>query len=264
MRERECNGLDRPVLAAWCRRIAPMTKMQAFWSWPRNWQFARVDLQFPIRVCLAGPLMPLMPSAAPDRQSIPLASPRRQLTLFDSTSIIVGIIIGTSIFSSMPDIAGNLPSLGWLVGVWVVGAIFCLVGSLCYAELATAYPKEGGDYAFLTEAFGRKLGFLFAWAQFWIVRPSSVGAGLCVCRLCQSALPASGPLSTTVGLRGRRRGGAQRHQPAGRACGEVDAEPARLGQIRWSAGHGGRGRVFLRGGGNRRPPLRQNSIWELH
>ena len=41
--------------------------------------------------------------------------------------------------------------------------------------MATAYPKAGGDYVFLTEAFGRKLGFLFAWSQFWIVRPGSLG-----------------------------------------------------------------------------------------
>ena len=61
------------------------------------------------------------------------------------------------------------------MGVWVIGAVFSLIGALCYAELATAYPKEGGDYVFLTEAFGRKIGFIFAWAQFWIVRPGSVG-----------------------------------------------------------------------------------------
>ena len=61
------------------------------------------------------------------------------------------------------------------MGVWVIGAVFSLIGALCYAELATAYPKEGGDYVFLTEAFGRKIGFLFAWAQFWIVRPGSIG-----------------------------------------------------------------------------------------
>ena len=48
-------------------------------------------------------------------------------------------------------------------------------GALCYAELANAYPKEGGDYVYLTRALGAKLGFLFAWAQFWIVRPGSIG-----------------------------------------------------------------------------------------
>ncbi|MGO9108307.1 MAG: APC family permease [Thermoguttaceae bacterium] len=116
-----------------------------------------------------------MPLVAPDKQSPVPASPRQHLTLLDSTSIIVGIIIGSSIFRSTPLIAGQVPNIGWLVGVWVIGAVFSLIGALCYAELATAYPKEGGDYVFLTEAFGRKIGFLFAWAQFWIVRPGSIG-----------------------------------------------------------------------------------------
>ena len=52
-----------------------------------------------------------------------------------------------------------------------LGGLLSLVGALCYAELATAYPQEGGDYVYLTRGLGRKVGFLFAWAQFWIVRP---------------------------------------------------------------------------------------------
>ncbi len=110
----------------------------------------------------------------PEKQSLQ-AAPRQHLTLLDSTSIIVGIIIGSSIYVSTPFIANLVPNLGWLVAVWVIGAVFMLIGSVCYAELATAYPREGGDYAFLTEAFGRRIGFLFAWAQFWIVRPGSIG-----------------------------------------------------------------------------------------
>ena len=116
-----------------------------------------------------------MPLLTPTKHSPFHAFPHRHLTLLDSTSIIVGIIIGSSIFRSTPLIAGQVPNIGWLVGVWVIGAIFSLIGAVCYAELATAFPKEGGDYVFLTEAFGRKIGFLFAWAQFWIVRPGSVG-----------------------------------------------------------------------------------------
>ncbi len=110
-----------------------------------------------------------------DPQSSTAASPHRRLSLLDSTSIIVGIIIGSTIYLSSPLIAAQVPSVAWLVGVWVIGAVFSLIGALCYAELATAFPKEGGDYVFLTEAFGRKIGFLFAWAHFWIVRPGSVG-----------------------------------------------------------------------------------------
>lgn len=113
--------------------------------------------------------MPHQPSA--DR-----AAPRRQLTLFDSTSIIVGIIIGSGMYRTAPVIAQNVPSGAALLGVWLVGGAFALLGSLCYAELATALPEEGGDYRFLTRAYGRPVGFLFAWCELWMVRPGSIGS----------------------------------------------------------------------------------------
>ena len=111
-------------------------------------------------------------SALPENR----ASPHQHLSLWDSSSIIVGIIIGSSIYCSVPLIARQAPSVGWLVVLWVIGAVFTVIGSLCYAEMGTAYPKTGGDYVFLTEAFGRKLGFVYAWMQFWIIRPGSVGS----------------------------------------------------------------------------------------
>jgi basic amino acid/polyamine antiporter, APA family len=116
------------------------------------------------------------PSSDPSGKRPAPAAPHRHLTLFDSTSIIVGIIIGSTIYRSAPLIASQVPNVGWLLGVWVIGGAFSLIGALCYAELATAYPREGGDYVFLTEAFGKPIGFLFAWTQFWIVRPGSIGA----------------------------------------------------------------------------------------
>ena len=111
-------------------------------------------------------------SALPENR----ASPHQHLSLWDSSSIIVGIIIGSSIYCSVPLIARQAPSVGWLVALWVIGAVFTVIGALCYAEMGTAYPKTGGDYVFLTEAFGRKLGFVYAWMQFWIIRPGSVGS----------------------------------------------------------------------------------------
>jgi basic amino acid/polyamine antiporter, APA family len=104
------------------------------------------------------------------------AVPRRQLTLFDSTSIIVGIIIAAGIYRSSPTVAALAPNVSSLLGVWLLGGFLSLVGALCYAELATAYPYEGGDYVYLTKAFGRPAGFLFGWSQLWIVRPGSIGA----------------------------------------------------------------------------------------
>ena len=139
-----------------------------------------------------------------------------------------------------------------------------LIGALCYAELATAYPKEGGDYVFLTEAFGRKIGFLFAWAQFWIVRPGSDRhAGLCLRRLRQPALPAEGRLSAPVDLCRGGRGRAQRHQLAWRACGQVDAELADPGQVPGLAGHHRGGHEFFRcrDGRGRAAGRDSRSIW---
>ena len=116
------------------------------------------------------------PQSVPSPQTSTPAAPKRQLTLFDSTSIIVGIIIGAGIYESTPLIAKNVPDLGGLLLAWLLGGFCSLVGALCYAELATAYPKAGGDYVYLTRAFGRQIGFLFAWAQLWVVRPGSIGA----------------------------------------------------------------------------------------
>lgn len=115
------------------------------------------------------------PAAVPTPENGAPAAPRRQLTLFDSTSIIVGIIIGVTIYEGTPLIANNVPSLGGLYLAWLLGGFFSLVGAMCYAELATTYPKSGGDYVYLTRAFGRKTGFVFAWAQLWVVRPGSIG-----------------------------------------------------------------------------------------
>ncbi len=106
----------------------------------------------------------------------PTAVPLRQLNLFDSTCIIVGIIVGVGIYESSRLIASQVPNPVWLAGMWVLGGLVSLLGALCYAELATTYPRDGGDYVYLTRAYGRPCGFLFAWTQLWIVRPGSIGA----------------------------------------------------------------------------------------
>ncbi len=112
-------------------------------------------------------------SDAPDASS---ASPKRQLNLFDTTSIIVSIILGTGIYMTTPFIASLVPSINWLFGVWIAGAVLSLVGALCYGELTTMYPRAGGDFFYLTRAYGRDMGFLFAWSELWITRPGNIGA----------------------------------------------------------------------------------------
>lgn len=100
--------------------------------------------------------------------------PRRQLNLFDSTCLIVGIIIGAGIYQVAPDVAKTVSSTPALLGIWVLGGLLSLAGALSYAELATTYPQAGGDYVYLTRAYGPWAGFLFGWIQTVIVRPGDI------------------------------------------------------------------------------------------
>ena len=141
-----------------------------------------------------------------DTQSIAAetaSGPRRQLSLLDSTCIIVGIIIGSGIYELTPLIASNVSSPGMLLGVWLFGGFVAFAGALCYAELATAYPRSGGDYVFLSRAYGSRFAFLFAWAEFWIVRPGNIGMISYVFgRYAQQIWPLEGVLSEEVAITG--------------------------------------------------------------
>ena len=100
--------------------------------------------------------------------------PLRQLSLFDSICILVGIIIGAGIYETSPLVASCMGGSGGTLAIWLAGGLLALSGSLCYAELATAYPRAGGDYVYLTRALGRLSGALFGWSQLAIVRPGDI------------------------------------------------------------------------------------------
>jgi len=103
-----------------------------------------------------------------------LITPKRQLTLFDSTCLIVGIIVGAGVYQVGPDVARGTGS-GWaFLAIWLAGGLLSLFGAFGYAELASALPQEGGDYVFLTRAYGPWAGFLFGWIQTVIVRPGDI------------------------------------------------------------------------------------------
>src|SRR5713226_5481210 len=98
-----------------------------------------------------------------------------QLSLWDAVSIIIGIVIGAGIYETPPLIFKNVHGPWEGLGVWALGGLLSLVGALCYAELATAYPRSGGDYVYLGRAFGPWLGFLFGWAQLAVILTGSIG-----------------------------------------------------------------------------------------
>ncbi len=101
-------------------------------------------------------------------------TPKKELTLFDSTCLIVGIIIGAGIYETAPDIARSVQNWWGVPLLWIAGGLLSLAGALCYAELATAYPHAGGDFVYLSRAYGRWAGFLFGWIQLVIVRPGDI------------------------------------------------------------------------------------------
>lgn len=103
-----------------------------------------------------------------------MTAPKKVLSLFDSTSIIVGIIIGAGIYENAPLVASSMGSSAATLMIWLAGGLIALAGALCYAELASAYPEAGGDYVYLKRAYGKPVGFMFGWAQLAIVRPGDI------------------------------------------------------------------------------------------
>ncbi len=107
------------------------------------------------------------------------ADPPQTLTMWDAVSIIVGIVVGVSIFKAPGGAFGvfaNVASPMIGLGAWLLGAVVALCGALTYAELATMHRRLGGEYVYLTRAYGPWLGFLFGWAQLTGVFSGSIGA----------------------------------------------------------------------------------------
>jgi APA family basic amino acid/polyamine antiporter len=100
--------------------------------------------------------------------------PRKELSLFDSICIIVGIIIGAGIYEVTPTVAACMGGWKGILGIWLAGGLLALTGAICYAELATAYPHEGGDYVYQSRAYGSLAGYLFGWSQLVIIRPGDI------------------------------------------------------------------------------------------
>src|SRR5450432_3761781 len=98
----------------------------------------------------------------------------RSITPLHATALVVGIIIGASIFVQPSVITGAVPSLGAVYAVWISSGVLTLFGALIAAELASAYPQAGGVYVFLREAFSPAVAFLWGWAMFWTMHSGIV------------------------------------------------------------------------------------------
>jgi APA family basic amino acid/polyamine antiporter len=94
----------------------------------------------------------------------------RHLRLFDATTIVVGSMIGSGIFIGLSIMAQWVRTPGLLIGLWVFGGLFTMLGAIACAELAAMYPHAGGQYVFLREAYGDFWAFLFGWTQFLVIQ----------------------------------------------------------------------------------------------
>ncbi|XP_030840830.1 cystine/glutamate transporter-like [Strongylocentrotus purpuratus] len=97
----------------------------------------------------------------------------RQVTLIDSVSLTVGMIIGSGIFISPTSVLENSGGIGWALLVWVLCGILSMLGALCYAELGTTFPVSGGDFSYLLEAYGPVLAFLRLWTSVVSIKTAS-------------------------------------------------------------------------------------------
>ncbi|MCI0457708.1 MAG: amino acid permease [Gemmataceae bacterium] len=100
----------------------------------------------------------------------------RALGPLAAIAIVVGTVIGSGVFKKPQVVAENLPSFGLAATVWITGGLLALLGSLALAEVAVLFPRAGGNYVFLREAFGRPAAFLWGWVEFWIIRAASFAA----------------------------------------------------------------------------------------
>jgi APA family basic amino acid/polyamine antiporter len=99
---------------------------------------------------------------------------KRDLGIWAAVSIVIGTVIGSGIFRVPQAMTQNAGSIGMVFAVWIVGGILTMAGALTYAELASMLPGAGGEYVYLTEAYGPMWGFLYGWTQMWVAKSGSI------------------------------------------------------------------------------------------
>jgi APA family basic amino acid/polyamine antiporter len=109
--------------------------------------------------------MPNPQSLSPSRSQSP--GLLRQLGFFSATALVISNMVGTAIFGTTGFMAGDLGSAGLILGCWAVGALVAIAGALTYSELGINFPSSGGEYVYLTHAYGPEWGFMSGWVSFF-------------------------------------------------------------------------------------------------
>ena len=104
------------------------------------------------------------------------ASFKQSLGLTDATMLVAGSMIGSGIFIVSADIARNVGSAGWLIFVWLITGFMTITAALSYGELSGMFPKAGGQYVYLKEAYNPLTGFLYGWSFFAVIQTATIAA----------------------------------------------------------------------------------------
>src|SRR5262245_39512714 len=97
---------------------------------------------------------------------------RRVITFWDASALVVGMIVGSGIFRAPAAVAERLPSAFWIMVAWMIGGLLSLAGGIVAAELGARFPRSGGQYVFLQEAYGPSVAFAFGWTEILVSKPS--------------------------------------------------------------------------------------------
>lgn len=101
---------------------------------------------------------------------------KRELGLLDATLLVAGSMIGSGIFIVTADITRNVGSAGWLIAVWLITGLMTLIAAVSYGELSSMFPKAGGQYVYLKEAYNPLVGFLYGWSFFAVIQTGTIAA----------------------------------------------------------------------------------------
>src|SRR5512140_3538540 len=91
----------------------------------------------------------------------------RQLGIVSATALVISNMVGTGVFTTTGFLAGDLGSPRLVLLIWIAGALFALAGAFCYSELGINFPSSGGEYVYLTRAYGPTWGFMTGWVSFF-------------------------------------------------------------------------------------------------
>jgi len=123
---------------------------------------------------------------APEEQGM-----KRELGLLDATLLVAGSMIGSGIFIVSADITRNVGSSGWLIVVWLLTGLMTLIAALSYGELSGMFPKAGGQYVYLKEAYNPLVGFLYGWSFFAVIQTGTIAAvGVAFAKFTAYLIPA--------------------------------------------------------------------------